>query len=65
MEEIELPELTTMQLEILCSTAQDTARECILSKIALENVESLDVCVEAQGSERLDLLLDVDLILST
>lgn len=65
VEEIELPELTTTQLEILCSTAEDAARKYILSKVALKNVERLNVCVEAEGSKPLNLLIDVDLALST
>ncbi len=65
MEEIELPELTTTQLEILCSAAEDAARKYILSKVVSKNVERLNVCVEAEGSKPLDLLVDVDLALST
>lgn len=65
MEELDLPELTTEQLEALCSTAEDSARKYVLSKVPLKDVERLDVTVEAEGSKPLNLSIDVDLSLST
>ena len=65
MEELELPELTTEQLEALCSIAEASARKYVLSKVPLKDVERLDVTVEAEGSKPLTLSIDVDLSLST
>ena len=65
MEELELPELTTEQLEVLCSNAEDSARKYVLSKVPLKDLERLDVTVEAEGSKPLNLSIDVDLSLST
>ena len=59
-----IPELTTDQLEALCSNAEDVARKYILSKVSLKIVEKLDISVEAEGTKPLDLTVDVDLVLS-
>ena len=65
MEELELPELTTEQLEALCSTAEDAVRKYVYSRVSLKGVEHLDVAVEAEGPKPLSLSIDVDLSLSS
>ena len=64
VEELEIPELTTEQIETLCSTAEDAARKHVLSEVPSKNVERLNVSVEAEGSKPLNLSIDVDLELA-
>lgn len=61
VEELEIPELTTEQIETFCSKAENAARKHILSKISMKNVEKLNVTVEAEGSKPLSLTIEVDL----
>lgn len=64
MEELGIPELTTKQIEILCQTAENSAKKHILSKISLKLVETLNIIVEATGEKPLTIKVDVDLVLS-
>ena len=64
VEELEIPELTTEQIEKLCSTAKNAARKQVLSKVNAKNVERLNVLVEAEGSKPLNLTIEVDLALA-
>ena len=64
MEELEIPELTTEQIETLCSTAENAARKHVLSKVSSKRVERLNVSVEAEGSKPLNISIDVDLTLA-
>ena len=59
-----IPELTTEQIEDLCSNAEEVARKYILAKVPLKFVEKLDISVEAEGDKPLNLTVDVDLLLS-
>jgi hypothetical protein len=65
VEELELPELTTEQIETLCSTAENAARKHVLSRVSSKSVKRLNVSVEAEGSKTLNLSIDVDLALSS
>ena len=64
MVELGLPELTTEQIETLCSTAENAARKYILSKVTSKMVEKLDVCVEAEGTKPVDLTVEINLLLT-
>lgn len=64
MDEIEIPELTTEQIETLCTTAEDAARKHILAKVSSKMVERLDISVEAEGAKPLNLTVEVELALS-
>lgn len=64
MEELELPELASEQIETLCSTAENAVRRHVFSKVSSKNVERLNVSVEAEGSKPLNLSIDVDLALA-
>ena len=64
MEELEIPELTTEQIENLCSTADNAARKHVLSRISSKIVEKLNVIVEAEGSKPINLTIEVDLALA-
>ena len=64
MVELGIPELTTEQIETLCSTAEDTARKYVLSKVHSKMVEKLDISVEAAGSKPVNVTIEIDLDLA-
>jgi Protein of unknown function (DUF3194) len=63
--ELGIPELTTEQIETLCSTAENTARKYVLSKVSSKMVERLDISVEATGSKPCSVTVEADLALSS
>ena len=65
VEKLGLPDLTTEQIETLCSTAEDAARKRILSKVSLKMVDKLNVSVEVEGAKPLNVTVEVDLALSS
>jgi len=64
VEELGLPDLTTEQIETLCSTAEGAARKHILSNVPLKMVDKLNVSVEVEGAKPLNVTVEVDLVLS-
>ena len=64
MEELGLPDLTTEQIETLCSTAENAARKYVLSKMPLKMVEKLNISVEAEGAKPVNVAVEIDLALS-
>ena len=64
MEELGLPDLTTEQIETLCSTAEHAARKHILSKVPLKMVDDLNVSVEVEGAKPVNVTVEVELVLS-
>ena len=64
MEELGVPDLTTGQIETLCSYAEDAARKHILSKVPFKLVEKLDISAEAEGVKPLNITVEIDLVLS-
>jgi len=64
VEELGLPDLTTEQIETLCSTAEDAARKHILSKVPLKMVDKLNITVEVEGAKPVNVTVEVDLSLS-
>ena len=64
MVELGLPELTTEQIETLCSTAEKAARKYVLSKVSSKMVDRLDISVEAAGSKPVNVTVEVDLVLT-
>jgi hypothetical protein len=62
--ELGIPELTTEQIEILCSTAENAARKYVLSKVSSKMVDRLDISVEAVGSKPVNVTVEIDLALS-
>jgi hypothetical protein len=62
--ELGIPELTTDQIETLCSTAENAARKYVLSKVSSKMVDRLDITVEATGSKPVNVTVEVDLVLS-
>jgi hypothetical protein len=63
--ELGFPELTTEQIENLCSTAENAARKYILSKVSNKDIDRLDISVEANGSKPVNVTVEIDLILAS
>ncbi|MCJ7793857.1 DUF3194 domain-containing protein [Candidatus Bathyarchaeota archaeon] len=64
MVELGIPELTTEQIETLCSTSENAARKYVLSKVSSKNIDKLDISVEADGSKPVNVTVEIDLALS-
>jgi hypothetical protein len=64
VEELGLPELTTEQIEKLCSIAEEAAREHVLSKVPPKRIETLNVTIEAEGTKPVTLTVEIDIALS-
>jgi len=64
VETLALPELTSEQIENLCSTVENAAREHIFSKVSSKMVEKLNISVEAEGEKPLDITVAVEAALS-
>ena len=64
MVELGIPELSTEQIEILCSTAENAAREHVLSKVSSKMIDRLDISVEAQGSKPVNVTVEINLTLT-
>jgi hypothetical protein len=64
VEELGLPDLTTEQIETLCTTAENVARRYILSKVASKMVEKLNISVEADGTKPVNVTVEIDLAVS-
>ena len=64
MVELGFPELTTEQIESLCSTAENSARKYILSKVLNKDIDRLDISVEANGAKPVNVTVEIDLILA-
>jgi len=62
--ELGLPELTTEQVETLCETAENAARNHIQAKISSKLIDRLDIIVEAQGIKPVDLSVEINLTLN-
>ena len=65
MVELGFPELTTEQIENLCSTAENAARKYVLSKVSNKDIDRLDISVEADGSKPVNVAVEIDLILGS
>ena len=63
MEDLGLPELTTEQIEELCSAVDEAARKYVLSRVSRKHVEILDISVEAEGAKPLTLKIEVNIAL--
>jgi hypothetical protein len=64
VEKLGLPDLTTNQIETLCSTTEDAARKHILSRMPLKMMDKLNVSVEVEGAKPLNVTVEIDLALS-
>jgi hypothetical protein len=59
-----IPELTTEQIETLCSIAEGAARKFVLSNVSAKMVDRLDIAVEASGSKPVNVSVEINLVLS-
>lgn len=64
MVELGLPELTTEQVETLCTNAENAARKYILSKVSSKNIERLDISVEVEGTKPVNVTVEINLEIS-
>lgn len=64
MDELGFPDLTTEQIEVLCSTAENAARNFVLSKMSAKMVEKLNISVEVEGTKPVNLTVEIELELS-
>jgi len=64
VEELGIPDLTTEQIEMLCTTAENAVRKHILSKVSSKMVEKLNISVEADGTKPVNVTVEIDLELS-
>jgi hypothetical protein len=64
VDELGIPDLTTEQIETLCSTVEGAARKHILSNVSLKMVEKLNISVEAEGTKPVNVTVEIDLVLS-
>jgi len=64
VEELGLPELTTEQIEELCSIAEEATREHVLSKVPSKKIEKLNISVETEGTKPVTLTVEIDIALS-
>ena len=64
MGELGFPELSTEQIELLCQTAEDSARKFILSKVSNKDVDRLDIAVEVEGTKPVNVTVEIDRLLS-
>jgi hypothetical protein len=62
--ELGIPELTSEQIEELCTIAENAARKLISSRVSQKLVERLDISVEAEGAKPLNLAVEINLALS-
>lgn len=59
MEDLGIPELTSEQIEALCTLAEEAARKHVLSRVSAKKVEALNVCAEVEGTKPVRLAVDV------
>ena len=64
MEEIGFPELTLEQVVELCESAEQAARDYVLSKVSASRIVALDVSVDAEGTKPVTANVDVTVVLS-
>jgi hypothetical protein len=62
--ELGIPDLTTEQIETLCSKAENAARKHVLSKVSSKMIDRLDISVEAAGSKPVNVTVEVDVVLT-
>ena len=65
MEELGLPDLTSEQVEQLCSTAEEAARKHVLRRVPSKKIETMNISAEVDRTKPVRLAVDVDITLST
>ncbi|MFA5364543.1 MAG: DUF3194 domain-containing protein [Candidatus Bathyarchaeia archaeon] len=64
MDEIGFPELTMEQVSELCETAEQAARDYVLSKVPTSRIVALDVTVDAEGTKPVTVNVEANIVLS-
>jgi hypothetical protein len=64
VKELDIPVLTSEQIEELCMTVEKAAREYVLSRVPLKRIEELNISVETEGAKPVRLNVEVEVILS-
>jgi hypothetical protein len=64
MVDLGIPELTTEQTELLCQTAEEAAKQFIISKVKAKDLDRLDIAVEVAGTKPVDVTIEIDLLLA-
>jgi hypothetical protein len=64
VDDLGIPELTTQQIELLCTATEDAARKHVLSRVGNKKIERLDVSVEVEGIKPVNVTVEVNLVLS-
>ena len=64
MAELGIPELSTEQIELLSSNAEETAKKYVLSKVSAKDLDRLDIAVEVDGAKPVKVTVEIDLLLT-
>ena len=64
MEDLGIPELTSEQIEELCTVAENAAREYVTARVPSKRIETLNISVEVEGTKPITVTIDVDVVLS-
>ena len=64
MAENGIPELTLEQVEALCESAEQSARDYVRSQVPVSRIAELDVSVDAEGTKPVTVNVDVAVVLS-
>jgi hypothetical protein len=64
VEDLGIPELTSKQIEELCSIAEEAAREYVVSKVPPKRIETLSISVGAEGTKPVVLTVEANIALS-
>ena len=64
LEEIGIPELTSKQVEELCSVGEKAARDYISSKIPARRISALDITIDVEGAKPVTVNVDIEIVLS-
>ena len=64
MGELNFPELSTEQIELLCQAAEDAARKTIYAKVSAKDVDRLDIAVEVEGTKPVSVTVEINLLLA-
>jgi len=65
LEGIDIPELTSEQVEELCEVAEKAAREYVLSRVPSRRISVLNITVETEGTKPVSVNVDVEIALSS
>ena len=62
--ELGIPELTSEEIETLCSIGENAARKFVRSKINQKLLEKLDISIDIEGNKPVNVTVEVDIMLS-